>query len=306
LIAYPTQGKAGDNCLLASKVMIPLDGPVREGVGLLGAPSFEIPRSVKRDKDLEVDEQELRDRLWAKNVHNTISMTLFLLMKWTLFFVVTVLYLAAIDLWVSTGVLVFALSTVGIFVLSVAYNVLIEQLIRPLQGLRPQGCSIYDRTFWRHERFWKLSNNNYLNIFNGTPFKVVLWRLAGMRVGCRVFDDGFRAPERTFATIGDDCTLNTDSVIQCHSQEDGGFKSDRTEIGAGCTLGVSAWVHYGVTMGDGTVLDASSFLMKGEEVPPHELWSGNPARAMGDRAGDQQPRSIGIGDNRAAVLLRGR
>ncbi|MEU2261294.1 Pls/PosA family non-ribosomal peptide synthetase, partial [Streptomyces sp. NPDC019645] len=305
MITYTAQGKTGDNCLLATKVLVPLDGQLREGVGLLGAPSFEIPRSVKRDQQLEVDsEDELRDRLRAKNVHNSISMALLLLMRWILFFVGTVLYLAAIDLWASLGVLAFALATAGIFVFTVAYNVLIEQLIRPLQALRPQGCSIYDRAFWRHERFWKLSNNNYLNVFNGTPLKNVLWRLAGMRIGRRVFDDGFRAPERTFATVGDDCTLNADSVIQCHSQEDGGFKSDRAAIGAGCTLGVGAWVHYGVTMGDGAVLATASFLMKGEEMPPHELWGGNPAKKMREQSADLQVRGISL-DDCAAVLVRG-
>ena len=68
--------------------------------------------------------------------------------------------------------------------------------------------------------------------------------------------------------------------IQCHSQEDGAFKSDRTTIGTGCTLGVGAMVHYGVTMGDGSVLAPDSFLMKGEEIPPHARWGGNPAREM--------------------------
>ena len=57
-------------------------------------------------------------------------------------------------------------------------------------------------------------------------------------------------------------------MIQCHSQEDGAFKSDRITIGAGCTLGVGAFVHYGVTMGDGAVLAPDSFLMKGEEIAP--------------------------------------
>jgi non-ribosomal peptide synthetase-like protein len=196
-------------------------------------------------------------------------------------------------------------ATAGVFVLSVAYNVLIEQLVRPLQALRPQGCSIYDRAFWRHERFWKLSTNTYLNAFNGTPLKNVLWRLAGVRIGRRVFDDGFRAPERTFTTIGDDCTLNADSVIQCHSQEDGGFKSDRTVIGAGCTLGVGAWVHYGVTMGDDTVLVAGSFLMKGEEMPPNARWGGNPAEKVRENSGDLQVPKTSLDDNCAAVLVRG-
>src|SRR5918997_1647880 len=46
-IAYPSEGRTGDNCLLATKVMVPIDGKVREGVGLLGSPCFEIPRSVQ-------------------------------------------------------------------------------------------------------------------------------------------------------------------------------------------------------------------------------------------------------------------
>ncbi len=46
--------KAGANCLLGTKVMIPIDGPVRENVGLLGSPCFEIPRAVERDKNFNL------------------------------------------------------------------------------------------------------------------------------------------------------------------------------------------------------------------------------------------------------------
>ena len=49
-IHYPPEGRTGANCLLGTKVMIPIDGPVRENVGLLGSPCFEIPRVVGRDR----------------------------------------------------------------------------------------------------------------------------------------------------------------------------------------------------------------------------------------------------------------
>ena len=150
-----------------------------------------------------------------------------------------------------------------------------------------------------------MSSVTYLNAFNGTPFKTVLLRLLGVRIGRRVFDDGCCLTERTFTTIGDDCTLNAGSIIQCHSQEDGGFKSDRIAIGAGCTLGVGAFIHYGVTMGDGAVLATDSFLMKGEEMPPHARWGGNPAKQMRERSGDVPARKTSIDDNRAAVLVAG-
>jgi len=72
--------------------------------------------------------------------------------------------------------------------------------------------------------------------------------------------------------------LNQQSIIQCDSQEDGTYKSGRATLGKRCTIGVSAFVHYGVTLGDGASLAADSFLMKGEDVPPRARWGGNPAR----------------------------
>jgi acetyltransferase-like isoleucine patch superfamily enzyme len=65
--------------------------------------------------------------------------------------------------------------------------------------------------------------------------------------------------------------------VHGHSLEDGTFKSDYVTIGDRCTVGTSAWILYGTTMGDGSVLDADSFLMKGEHLLPRSRWRGNPA-----------------------------
>ena len=79
-IAYPAGGRTGDNCLLATKTMIPLDGEIREGVGLLGSPCFEIPRSVERDSRFDHlrTGEELRTRLTAKNWYNLRTIGVFL------------------------------------------------------------------------------------------------------------------------------------------------------------------------------------------------------------------------------------
>ncbi len=277
-IAYPAQGRTGDNCLLATKVQVPLDGQIREGVGLLGSPSFEIPRTVERDNRFQVQSpEELRRLLSAKNRHNVVTMLLYLLSRWVLTVVLTVLALATLDLYSELGVPAVALAGILALPLTIGYFVLLDRLVRGLQAHRPVGVSIYDRAFWRHERFWKLCPDSSAQLFNGTPFKSVLWRMLGVRIGRRVFDDGCHMTERSFATIGDRCTLNAGSIIQCHSQEDGALKSDRTAIGAGVTLGVNAFVFYGVTIGDGAMLEADSFLMKGEEVPAYSWWGGNPA-----------------------------
>jgi non-ribosomal peptide synthetase-like protein len=175
---------------------------------------------------------------------------------------------------------VFVVANVLALMFTVALFVLYEWGSRRFRPLQPQYCSIYELPFWRHERYWKAAGAQYMHAFDGTPFKNVVWRLLGLRVGRRVFDDGVSLTERTLVTLGDDCVLNAGSTVQSHSQEDGTFKSDYISIGAGCTIGVHAWVHYGVTMGDGAVLEADSFLMKGEEVPPDARWGGNPAREI--------------------------
>jgi len=280
-IAYPSGGRIGDNCLLATKAMIPLDGHVREGVGLLGSPCFEIPRSVQRDSRFDhlKSGDELRRRLAAKNKYNVVTMGLFLLVRWIQLFGISLLAMTAADLYLydQFGALAIMVAMLLILVFTVGYSVLVERIVTGFRALSPQFCSMYEPYFWWHERLWKLLAHP---LFNGTPFKNVIWRLLGVRIGHRVFDDGCSIPEKTLVAIGDDCTINAGSVIQCHSLEDGIFKSDYTTVGSGCTIGVEAFVHYGVTIGDGAVLDADSFLMKGEEMAPHARWRGNPAREI--------------------------
>ena len=211
--------------------MVPVDGEVRENVGLLGSPPFAIPRTVMRDtrfQDLESG-SELRRRLAAKNRHNAVTAGLYLMARWLHVFAITLFGLGAAALYPSLGVPAFALAGVLVLLFTVVYFALIERAATGFKAQKPLYCSIYQPSFWRHERFWKLASIDYMQVFDGTPFKNVVWRLLGARIGKRVFDDGCSFSERTLVTIGDDCTLNAGTVVQCHSQEDGAFKSDRTD-----------------------------------------------------------------------------
>jgi hypothetical protein len=276
-IAYPSQSRVGDNTLLGTMTMVPIDGPVRQNTGLLGAPSFEIPRTVERDTQLEVtDDRERRRLLRAKNQHNTVTIIMFLVARFIPVYLTVLLGETAV-LNAGLGPLaLLALSSASTAAVLVFY-VAVQRISNRWQAVVPDGCSIYDRAFWRHERYWKLPAQGWMQMFNGTPFKPLIWRALGVRIGRRVFDDGFAMPEKSLVTIGDDCTLNAGSGVQCHSQEDGAFKSDRTTLGSGVTLGIGAFVHYGVTVGDGVVLAPETFVMKGEDLPPQTRWIGNPA-----------------------------
>jgi non-ribosomal peptide synthetase-like protein len=281
-VTYPPGARTGDNVLLATKVLVPLDGPVRENTGLLGSPSFPIPRTV--DRDMRYDHLRAGDGfrrlLAAKNRYNIRTMGVFLFFRWFGLFLLMLIDLTAFALYDVAGhVFTALLLASGLLVLPI-YYALVERGLIGARSLKPLYCSIYDRRFWHVERVWKVAAEDYLHSFNGTAYKTFVWRLMGVRVGKQVFDDGVHLSERTLTTIGDGSVLNAGSRILCHSQEDATFKSEPSTIGAGCTLGVGALVHYGVTMGDHAELAADSFLMKGSEVPAHARWTGNPAREV--------------------------
>jgi non-ribosomal peptide synthetase-like protein len=296
-IVYPAGGRTGDNVLLATKVLVPIDGEVRENVGLLGSPSFEIPRTVDRDNRFirMAHDEEFPRRLAAKNRHNLLTMAYWLLAKWGYSFGLTLVGLLVADLYADLGAAALALGEVAVVLFTLFYVAFVERWSTGFRGLEPRHCSIYEVGFWQAERFFKLQAGPGLNaVFIGTPFQSWFWRLVGVRLGKRLFDDGGGMSEKTLVTLGDDVTLNAGSFIQCHSQEDYAFKSDRTSIGSGCTIGIGTTVHYGVTIGDGAVLAPESFLMKGEEVPAHEHWGGNPAREMRETLPAAAPRPAAL------------
>ena len=281
-IHYPPDGRTGANCLLATKVMIPIDGPVRENIGLLGSPVFEIPRIVDRDKHLKgaITTETRHERIRRKNVHNLVTAVLFLLSRWTVLF--AALYVADLGVlnYQHYGVFSLFIAGASLSLATVLFFALLERASLAFKRLTPQMVSIYEPYFWAHERHWKLSDSLITQLLKGTPFKNVVSRLVGIKIGRKVFDDGCITTERTLIEIGDYVNLNEASVLQPHSLEEGVFKSDAIRIGNGCTLGVGAFVHYGVTMNDRAVLDADSFLMKGEVLAPHSVWRGNPAKPI--------------------------
>lgn len=281
-IYYPPDGRTGANCLLGTKTMIPVDGPLRENVGLLGSPAFEIPRMVDRDRDMNasIGEETRRIRLRQKNAYNAVSALLFLLSRWMSFLAALVLWTAALAQYDRFGVFALFAATIAITAASIVFFVLIERASLRFKRLTPKLASIYDPYFWFHERHWKLAESPITRLFSGTPFRPMMFRAMGMKIGRMVFDSSRSITERTLTEVGDYANLNEGCVLQAHSLEEGVFKSDHIRLGKGCSIGPGAFVHYGVTMGDHVVLDADSFLMKGETLDSHTGWRGNPARMV--------------------------
>ena len=64
--------------------MVPIDGPVRENVGLLGSPCFEIPRIVDSDMRSKsaISDEERLDLVARKTRYNVATMVGYLLSLW--------------------------------------------------------------------------------------------------------------------------------------------------------------------------------------------------------------------------------
>jgi non-ribosomal peptide synthetase-like protein len=279
-IQYLAGSKVGRNCLLATKVMLPLHGEVRENVGLLGSPSFEIPRASLRDMTIaDIDEQTRKEQIHRKNVFNILTMAKFLLFYWVFFFATIVFGHA---LWLLHGLYGDVVLVAGVCVLGAAfvgYLIFGENFSTNFRKIEPTVCSMYDPYFWMIEGYWKFTQSVLLSIFKGTPFRNVILRMVGIRVGKKVFNDGC-VMEKDLVYVGDYCTLNDATMLQGHSLEEGVFKADYVVLGKGCTVGYQCMVHYGVTMGDNSIIEHESFVMKGEVVNAGETWGGNPAKPI--------------------------
>lgn len=283
-LVVPAGARIGANVLLATKVMVPIDGPLRENVGLLGSPPIQIPRSVARDTRFDhlKTPEELPRRLRAKLHHNLGSMATLLLLGWIRLLAAAALMTLAINQYPRLGYPALALGLLTVLMFNILLAAFAERAVLRFHRLTPRFVSIYDPYFWRHERLWKVLTAP-TPLFNGTPFRTLNWRLLGVKVGKRLYDDGAGIPEKTLATLGDDVILNAGAVIQCHSLEDSTFKSDYTALGDGVVLRPQAFAHYGVNMATGTVLDANAFLMKGTQTTPFSHWGGNPATEIRER-----------------------
>ncbi len=278
-IYLPMHAALGDNVLLATKVMVPLDGPPREGVGLLGSPCFEIPRTVGDDEAIvkRPGEPAMLSALRRKNRHNLVTLLLFLAHRLVLALILVVIAQAAFGFHNRVGWWAVPFVAATTPWLMAWWAVLVERAAYGFRRLTPRHVSIYDPYYWRHERYWKLGVSTGLGAFDGTPFKSWYLRGLGVRVGRRLLDDGCTSVEKTMVEIGDYCTLNYQSLLQGHSLENGVFKSDYIHVHDHVTIGLRAFVHYSTDLGEGSAVETDSFLMKGEQVPAGQRWQGNPA-----------------------------
>lgn len=130
-----------------------------------------------------------------------------------------------------------------------------------------------------------------LKVFTFLPF---IWgiflfpyglRLYGLRCGKSV-----HIATRTYietaglVEIGDNSFIGYNSVVTGHANEDRAIVVDPTKIGKNCLIGTYSIVACGCELGDGSTLGGMSGMLKGQKIPPNEIWIGVPAKLLRKRA----------------------
>ena len=114
-------------------------------------------------------------------------MVLYLAVRWFLLFVAALAGAVAVSALSFLGVLAISGMMLGLMVFRILFMVAGGALRYGLPP--PEAPVLLDLRpyFWRHERLWKLLA---VPAFNGTPFKPVIWRMFGVKVGKRLYDAG--------------------------------------------------------------------------------------------------------------------
>ena len=259
--------------------MVPVDGPVREGVGLLGSPAFEIPRTVERDAsvDQQLNGEAKRLRLAAKNRYNLRTIGVMLLSRSMGTFLLALIAVVAGTLYGRFGDAAVVVAFVVAVPCGLAYGVFVERAALAFQSLAPASARSTTPTSGGTSGTGRRSRRQACSTApRSRPPCCGCWA-SGSDGGCS-----------TTALLPSGGSSGSVTAARSTPAARSGATHKRTarssRIGRcsapACTLGVGALIHYGVRIGDGAVIATDSFLMKGEEVPPRAHWGGNPAGEM--------------------------
>ncbi|AOP54077.1 MAG: Pls/PosA family non-ribosomal peptide synthetase [Brevibacterium aurantiacum] len=110
----------------------------------------------------------------------------------------------------------------------------------------------------------------------GTPAIVWYLRAMGAKIGHGVWCETYWLPEADLVSLGDNSTINRGCVVQTHLFHDRVMSLDTVELEDGSTLGPNSVILPASSLGTNATVGATSLVMRGEFVPAHAYFSGNP------------------------------
>lgn len=101
-------------------------------------------------------------------------------------------------------------------------------------------------------------------------------RLLGVHIGPGAWIDSYWFPETDLCHVGTAATVGPGTVVQTHLFHDRVMSLDHVHIGAGATLAAHSVMLPASRIGEATTVGPGSLVMRGDDVPAHSHWQGNP------------------------------
>ncbi|HET7697992.1 MAG TPA: hypothetical protein VFK57_19920 [Vicinamibacterales bacterium] len=117
-------------------------------------------------------------------------------------------------------------------------------------------------------------------LFRGTPVWTAYLRLAGARLGRRVYVNSLAVTDYNLLEFGDDVVIGDGAHLSGHTVERGFLKTAPVRLGSDVTIGLGSVVEIGVEAGDGCQVGALSFVPKYARLEAGGVYAGIPAERI--------------------------
>ena len=118
-------------------------------------------------------------------------------------------------------------------------------------------------------------------LFRGSPIWTAYLRLAGARLGRRVYVNSLAVADYNLLEFGDDVVIGADVHLSGHTVEGGVVKTARVRLGNNVTIGLGSVIEIDVEAGDGCQVGALSFVPKHARLEAGAVYAGIPAQRIG-------------------------
>jgi acetyltransferase-like isoleucine patch superfamily enzyme len=117
-------------------------------------------------------------------------------------------------------------------------------------------------------------------LFRGSPVWTAYLRLAGARLGRRVYVNSLSVTDYNLLEFGDDVVIGDDVHVSGHTVEAGIVKTAPLRLGNNVTLGLGSVIEIGVEAGDRCQVGALSFVPKYARLEAGAIYAGIPAERI--------------------------
>lgn len=188
---------------------------------------------------------------------------------------------------ITASILVFLLTTLLEFVIAIAGKWLIAG------GIKPGRYPLWGMTYFRWWLADRLLEGAPVYLLSGSSLYSWWLRALGARIGRNVMIGSMtlRAPE--LLSIGDGVSIGNAVNLENARVQHGYLHLGRIELADHAYIGSYAVLEGNVRIEEDGHLEGQSALAEGEWVPAGEIWTGSPARKMGNfDATNKPPRPI--------------